>query len=69
MSVCLYYGCASAHTAMLPSGWYSPEEGCAARQRPADPTPCTFTSITPAWNNDNLGEVLICFSYMFSYGT
>ena len=22
-----------------------------------DPTPCTFTSITPAWNNDNLGRL------------
>jgi len=41
---------------VLSPGWYSPDEGCAARQQPADPTPCTFTSITPAWNNDNLGK-------------
>lgn len=26
-------------------GWYAPE---------ADPTPCVFTSLTPAWNNRNL---------------
>ena len=34
-------------------GWFSPECG---RDR-VDPTPCTFTSITPAWNNDNLGRL------------
>ena len=42
----------------MPSGWFSPDDSCAAKQRrPADPTPCTFTSITPAWNNDNLGRL------------
>lgn len=30
-------------------GWFPPEE-----QRERDPTPCVFTSITPAWNNENL---------------
>ena len=49
--------CTSADAAASPLGWYSPEEGCVAQQRPADPTPCTFTSITPAWNNDNLGRL------------
>jgi hypothetical protein len=32
-------------------GWYS---GAPAAR--ADPTPCTFTSVTPAWNNDNLNR-------------
>lgn len=30
-------------------GWFPHEE-----QAEADPTPCVFTSITPAWNNENL---------------
>jgi len=34
-------------------GWFS-ADGTAPRD---DPTPCTFTSITPAWNNENLGRL------------
>ena len=33
-------------------GWFSPESS--SRQ---DPTPCVFTSITPAWNNENLNRL------------
>ena len=31
-------------------GWYS---ACCRK----DPSPCTFTSVTPAWNNDNLNRL------------
>lgn len=34
-------------------GWFS-AEGAAVS---TDTTPCTFTSITPAWNNENLGRL------------
>lgn len=33
-------------------GWFAAE-----RERGADPTPCVFTSVTPAWNNENLGRL------------
>ncbi|GLC44069.1 hypothetical protein PLESTB_000932700 [Pleodorina starrii] len=33
-------------------GWFSPDE-----RRERDPTPCVFTSITPAWNNENLSRL------------
>lgn len=33
-------------------GWFSVEE-----RREKDPTPCVFTSITPAWNNENLARL------------
>ncbi|GAX84568.1 hypothetical protein CEUSTIGMA_g11989.t1 [Chlamydomonas eustigma] len=33
-------------------GWYCPEH-----QRRTDPAPCVFTSITPAWNNENLSRL------------
>jgi Cys-Gly metallodipeptidase DUG1 len=32
-------------------GWFAPET---SRQ---DPSPCTFTSVTPAWNNENLNRL------------
>ncbi|KAG1661125.1 hypothetical protein FOA52_011855 [Chlamydomonas sp. UWO 241] len=35
-------------------GWYSDEA-----QREKDPTPCVFTSITPAWNNENLARLAL----------
>ena len=35
-------------------GWYPPSGGSCCRQ---DRTPCTFTSVTPAWNNLNLGRL------------
>ncbi|EFN55103.1 hypothetical protein CHLNCDRAFT_24322, partial [Chlorella variabilis] len=34
-------------------GWFPPDSACAT----ADHTPCVFTSITPAWNNDNLNRL------------
>eukprot|EP00798_Chlamydomonas_sp_ICE-L_P015336 gene15336-21422_t len=33
-------------------GWFSADD-----QRAKDPTPCVFTSVTPAWNNDNLSRL------------
>jgi len=33
-------------------GWFAAE-----RERGRDPTPCVFTSVTPAWNNENLGRL------------
>ncbi|EFJ51075.1 hypothetical protein VOLCADRAFT_116647, partial [Volvox carteri f. nagariensis] len=33
-------------------GWFSTDE-----RRERDPTPCVFTSITPAWNNENLSRL------------
>ncbi|KAG2445688.1 hypothetical protein HXX76_000296 [Chlamydomonas incerta] len=33
-------------------GWFNPDE-----RRVQDPTPCVFTSITPAWNNENLSRL------------
>ncbi|GLI58924.1 hypothetical protein VaNZ11_000709 [Volvox africanus] len=33
-------------------GWFSTEE-----RREGDPSPCVFTSITPAWNNENLSRL------------
>ena len=36
-------------------GWYTNPSPCEARMHGVDKvTPCTFKSITPAWNNDNL---------------
>lgn len=35
-------------------GWYSPSSSSCSRQ---DRTPCTFKSVTPAWNNDNLNRL------------
>ncbi|KAK9839468.1 hypothetical protein WJX81_003920 [Elliptochloris bilobata] len=34
-------------------GWYS--DSIVAKA--TDPTPCVFTSVTPAWNNENLGRL------------
>ena len=35
-------------------GWFSPpSSSCTAH----DPSPCTFTSVTPAWNNENLNRL------------
>ncbi|KAL6762357.1 nucleophile aminohydrolase, partial [Haematococcus lacustris] len=33
-------------------GWFGTDE-----RRDKDPTPCVFTSITPAWNNENLARL------------
>ena len=33
-------------------GWFSTDE-----RREKDPSPCVFTSITPAWNNENLSRL------------
>lgn len=34
-------------------GWFSQHQEC----QPSDPSPCVFTSVTPAWNNENLGRL------------
>ncbi|KAL3135302.1 hypothetical protein ABBQ32_007500 [Trebouxia sp. C0010 RCD-2024] len=34
-------------------GWFSQHQEC----KPTDPSPCVFTSVTPAWNNENLGRL------------
>ena len=39
-------------------GWYSScMTRCQVVPRPQDTRPCTFTSVTPAWNNDNLNRL------------
>ncbi|KAK9917148.1 hypothetical protein WJX75_001304 [Coccomyxa subellipsoidea] len=38
-------------------GWFTSEGTDAKPAARVDPTPCVFTSITPAWNNENLGRL------------
>jgi glutamine amidotransferase len=51
-------------------GWYSLSEPCEASTKGIDKqTPCTFKSITPAWNNDNLIRLAskICSPLVFAH--
>ncbi|CAL8463359.1 g2893 [Coccomyxa elongata] len=38
-------------------GWFTSEASEGQSVGRVDPTPCVFTSITPAWNNENLGRL------------
>lgn len=51
-------------------GWYSVSSPCQAQMQGTDKqTPCTFKSITPAWNNDNLIRLAskICSHLVFAH--
>jgi glutamine amidotransferase len=51
-------------------GWYGVSNASVASTPcPYNRTPCTFKSITPAWNNDNLARLAekICSPLMFAH--